>query len=1064
MLARVAIGLMLLGAALLAPRTARDGFSPTDTPEDRGHWLALGAVLFLGAFLRFWRLGAYPRQLDYDSVQNGWIGLTLVERLPRYEPVLIDWATGNETAFIYLLGFSLELFGHSIEALRMPAALFGTLTLVAIYLLGRELFSRQLGLAAAFLLALSPAHIHLSRMAKQPILVPLVTALALLCLARALRSRNSRQAWIYCAACGLLVGAGLHTYEAARILPLVIALALVWVRWRQGCFRRGLAELGVTALAATLVALPLLIFAARHPELYMSHVSINSIFHLVSEERSIAPLLENMGRTLYHSVFGLPGLVGRIAGTPAIILGLVPALFLFGLRGLSCKPREARLDPHGRQLLLVTLLLMTLPFMLARFHVYSPRRYTGVMIPFYLLGAGTLVGLWRALASGLPRRALGGGVTLAAVGALMVVPAIFSHLERWSPGVLDPAEQQILRWALAESAGRDVYLAPELVGSGYLAKFFLAHPSLRQLPTVWPLPDGPLTRDLVLISNGEPWWPVLGELFGARKRTIELDLPPGVHAPRLVAYHLPHEAVRARRLAPERLAEDFDALLLISRPGAYRFRPPANIEARIRVAGTVKEIDRGGDAMRVSLAAGLHRISYRPEKPGHPLRWIPPGARSWAPLPAGNCWLLKPGQLPDAPPTRALKSSFLRPVSTRVPARPAYEPNRALQDLAPGRGGYYMLDLDRFPLKHWILDKPITQAPILFAADGQPVVYEQRYEIDLPKEMSLAVADRIYLLDRRRSTIHRFDLDGRMLGPLRGRFTQPFDIAATDEAVYVADLAGETLYRCDPSGRRPPEALVRGIRPVAVAVRGNRLAYLDRQRHQLVVCDKDGKQLRTIQLGRVALRMRLSLAEDGRMVICDPPRQEVLLFGADGALLALDGDPLAISARLLQMDDQPVAAHLDSRGKQLVILGIHWMLLRLTETITPDHLPGLTLRGIDGKGNLNRAATEDFGLGLVIDGGLHPARCAWRFKIQRPAAYEVWAYYAVNDERPLTLTVDQTVRGRNLKQLTGGYTTDNLRWQKLAVVTLSEGDHSLELSTEGLFPHLARVRLVRKQD
>ena len=208
--------------------------------------------------------------------------------------------------------------------------------------------------------------------------------------------------------------------------------------------------------------------------------------------------------------------------------------------------------------------------------------------------------------------------------------------------------------------------------------------------------------------------------------------------------------------------------------------------------------------------------------------------------------------------------------------------------------------------------------------------------------------------------------------------------------------------------------------------------------------------------------MRLSLADDGRMVVCDPDRRQVLLFGADGALLALDGDPLAITAPLIQLQDQPVAAHLDSHGSQLVVLGIHWGLLKLTESVTPDHRPGITLRGLDAKSNLNRAATEDFGLGLVIDGGRHPAYCEWQFEIARAGTHEVWAYYAVNDPRPLTLYVDGVVRGSGLKQLTGGYTMRNLRWQKLGELPLTAGPHRLKLETATLFPHLARVRLVRK--
>lgn len=55
------------------------------------------------------------------------------------------------------------LFGGNDAAMRLPSVLFGTLTIPAVYFLGRTLFSRNAGLFAAFFCALSVYHMNYSR-------------------------------------------------------------------------------------------------------------------------------------------------------------------------------------------------------------------------------------------------------------------------------------------------------------------------------------------------------------------------------------------------------------------------------------------------------------------------------------------------------------------------------------------------------------------------------------------------------------------------------------------------------------------------------------------------------------------------------------------------------------------------------------------------------------------------------------------------------------------------------------------------------------------------------------
>lgn len=80
-----------------------------------------------------------------------------------------------------------RVFGFSEIALRMPSVIFGTLTVAAVYFLGRELFSKRAGLFASLLLALNPLHIYYSQEARMYALAAFFATLNMFFFARMLR-------------------------------------------------------------------------------------------------------------------------------------------------------------------------------------------------------------------------------------------------------------------------------------------------------------------------------------------------------------------------------------------------------------------------------------------------------------------------------------------------------------------------------------------------------------------------------------------------------------------------------------------------------------------------------------------------------------------------------------------------------------------------------------------------------------------------------------------------------------------------------------------------------------
>ena len=179
------------------------------------------------------------------------------------------------TATFFVNAVSVWLLGPSTTALRLPWALIGSATVLVTYGLTARVMDRATALTAAALLALYHYHVHFSRLALNNIADPLLVALALLFLFRALE-RNAAADWL---ATGLVCGAALYAYPGARLTVGVVALTLVYAAWVQrtqpGRAGRGwLVALGAFAL----VAAPMIQYGLRFPDDFNARINQVGIF------------------------------------------------------------------------------------------------------------------------------------------------------------------------------------------------------------------------------------------------------------------------------------------------------------------------------------------------------------------------------------------------------------------------------------------------------------------------------------------------------------------------------------------------------------------------------------------------------------------------------------------------------------------------------------------------------------------------------------------------------------------------------------------------------------------
>jgi 4-amino-4-deoxy-L-arabinose transferase-like glycosyltransferase len=235
-------------------------------------------ILAVGIAARFYQLDHLPPGLYADEA---WYALDAVDVINGARPVYFPANNGREPLFIYVLAASINVLGHSPLALRLPAAVFGSLNVLTAYALGRALFNSRIGLLMAALCAVSVWAIALSRIGLRATTLPAFGALMLAC---TIWGWKTRRVWLI-ALGGALCGLCLYTYISARLIPFIlIAFGVWWYSARRLGPKQATPqpplpwkELAAFVLPAVLVFSPLAAYALAQPEIYLGRVGQVSI-------------------------------------------------------------------------------------------------------------------------------------------------------------------------------------------------------------------------------------------------------------------------------------------------------------------------------------------------------------------------------------------------------------------------------------------------------------------------------------------------------------------------------------------------------------------------------------------------------------------------------------------------------------------------------------------------------------------------------------------------------------------------------------------------------------------
>lgn len=194
--------------------------------------LLLGLTIIMALAIRVYQVGETPAGLFCDEAALGYnafaIGSTGYDESGKFLPLYIRSFFGfKNPIYIYAAVLPIRLLGLSEMSLRLTSALFGTLTVLGIYLLAREIWGRAAGVTAAFILAITPWHHHFSRIAFELISFPCLFIFGLYFLLCAVRRGGLN--WLWAA---ILMGFTLYTYAIAFVFlpPFLAVFGLLYYR------------------------------------------------------------------------------------------------------------------------------------------------------------------------------------------------------------------------------------------------------------------------------------------------------------------------------------------------------------------------------------------------------------------------------------------------------------------------------------------------------------------------------------------------------------------------------------------------------------------------------------------------------------------------------------------------------------------------------------------------------------------------------------------------------------------------------------------------------------------
>src|SRR5258708_2472864 len=225
--------------------------------------LSLVLVFLLGTFLRFYKLAQIPSGLEQDETSIGYNAYSILQtgkdeygkKMPLYFKAFGEYKLPG---YIYASVLPIKYFGLNAFGVRFVSALSGSLTILLIFALTKELFEKHaardtLALFSAAFLALNPWHLHFSRGAFEVTLAFFFLVFGLLAFLLAVK----RKKLFFLIGSVVLFTLSLYTYNISRLFVPILGITLL-ILYRQQIVKLPRIWITGAVLTACILLLPFL--------------------------------------------------------------------------------------------------------------------------------------------------------------------------------------------------------------------------------------------------------------------------------------------------------------------------------------------------------------------------------------------------------------------------------------------------------------------------------------------------------------------------------------------------------------------------------------------------------------------------------------------------------------------------------------------------------------------------------------------------------------------------------------------------------------------------------------
>ena len=463
--------------------------------HDKVTLIVLLLIMLLATYFRVHNLDGIPPEMTSDHKEKIIDAQRVVEGA---RDVFFTGNGGREAFQMYALAAMSKLPGLDMNfmLLKILAVIESLVTIPVLWLMGREVFRHDdrgntIGLILAAQVAVSYWHVAITRLSLRIILTPLVGAILLIYLSRCIRY-NRRGDYIFA---GLTLGFGMYTYQAVRMMPIVVIVAVVlgiiYHLKNISMVGRYISNAIVLVVVSFVVFVPLLRFSVDYPDLFWKRTTGRLFGDSGQIERD-----EDGNKIEYTFEERLDAFTDNL---PELTTNIRNALLMFNWKGdvawINGVPNHPAMDTFTGSLLIVglaawgmlmirerdpvyaliplTVFIMLLPSALAigmPLENPSATRISGSLPPVYLIAAlplALIVSRVRRVIVGRSGMIVAGGVaSIIVLGAYSVNSDVYfndylqSYRRSWKPH----SESGVVLRGFAESDG------------GFGNAFFIGYP------------------------------------------------------------------------------------------------------------------------------------------------------------------------------------------------------------------------------------------------------------------------------------------------------------------------------------------------------------------------------------------------------------------------------------------------------------------------------------------------------------------------------------------------------------------------------------------------------------